>query len=299
MKKTTILPSAICFAVSGSLLAGTVVLPTNDEGDTFEPNEEPVALSSNPMTVQYVYPAAFLAGIPHGSSITGIAFRKDEDIRWDAWPSLPVGRAGSSEHFDVQMSKSVNAPGHLSNTFAHNIGPDAVTVRTGPLSLAHQGEVTVFSPEILFTTPYVYTGGDLLITIRHTGFTDWEYNPPIDASSGTPSAPLQGICVESYTGTVADPAWSPYLQHAPVIRLTLAAAVPFAITEFLPLDANQFRIRWNSVAGTTYRIETSTLLSPADWQFTGSPVSATGASSEMIVTKPDASPARFWRVITP
>ena len=72
------------------------------------------------------------------------------------------------------MSASLHSPGTLDITLANNIGADVVTVRSGALtmpadSFSGAGNPTAFGFEIVFTTPYVYRGGSLLITTRQTG----------------------------------------------------------------------------------------------------------------------------------
>jgi hypothetical protein len=77
--------------------------------------------------------------------------------------------------YNIQLSTSNFAPLSLSIVYADNIGPDVVTVRSGPLTLPDgsftnsAGAPNAFGPIITFPTPYTYAGGDLLITIRHTG----------------------------------------------------------------------------------------------------------------------------------
>ena len=69
----------------------------------------------------------------------------------------------------------MNAPGSLSSIFANNRGADEVMVRTGPLTINAGVFLGGSSPnafgQILFTTPFTYTGGNLLIEIATQGFT--------------------------------------------------------------------------------------------------------------------------------
>ncbi|MFO0859653.1 MAG: hypothetical protein U0570_03790 [Phycisphaerales bacterium] len=91
-----------------------------------------------------------------------------------AWPLAVANFAD----FNLQLSRSVNAPGALSTTFATNVGADAVTVRSGALSIpvgAFQikgAESTApFGYEVGFAQAYHYRGGPLLAMLRHGGQT--------------------------------------------------------------------------------------------------------------------------------
>ena len=69
--------------------------------------------------------------------------------------------------WNLELSSSLNPIGSLSTTFANNIASNGVTVLSGPLNL---GPVTGGSGPnpfflINFTTPFTYTGGDLLMTL--------------------------------------------------------------------------------------------------------------------------------------
>lgn len=153
-----------------------------------------------PRTLQYVFGSSLLAGVPPGSEIGGIAFRLDGGAA--GWPS--GSRTWSA--FDVQLCRAANPAGALAASFADNLGGDVVTVRSGPLTVAagaYQGWATPnpFGPEIVFTTPYTYSGGDLLVTIRHTGNgVDSAY---LDAADDSPGL-WQGIYGAGFAATTSD-----------------------------------------------------------------------------------------------
>lgn len=115
-----------------------------------------------------MYGGGLLGGLTPGSVLTGFQFRRD-----GGFGSTPNADTTYTS-FDVTLSQSANAPGALSTTFASNIGGGAVAVRTGSLtfptdSFPGGAGPNGFGPLITFATPYTYTGGDLLVTIRHTG----------------------------------------------------------------------------------------------------------------------------------
>lgn len=199
-----------------------LVLPALSE----QSNSLNTPVRSAARTIQYVYDSSLLASLPVGSQITGMAFRLNGGEA--SWP--PSARTWTN--FDVQISTSVNNPGALSTTFSNNIGLDVVTVRTGSLTIAagsYPGGVTPngFGPEIAFSTPYSYSGGDLLITIRHTGNgVDEAF---IDATPDVAGV-QQGIystATDAYTATVSNAGAS-----LPVTKLNyIASSGPEIVVE--------------------------------------------------------------------
>jgi hypothetical protein len=110
-----------------------------------------------------------------GDSITAIGFR------------LPSGASSVSGPIDIgtwdlQLSSSLNPIGSLSTTFANNIASNAVTVVSGGLILGSVTGGTGPNPffAIDFTTPFTYTGGDLLMTLTVANATDFLL--PVDAN---------------------------------------------------------------------------------------------------------------------
>ena len=147
--------------------ADMVVLPpefatVEGDGFFFRP------LGTSPQTVQYAYGSSLLAGVPRGSAITGFQYRADHPVRPPESPIVVFA------NYEVTVSTSTFAPGSLSAIFADNIASDAVLARHGALTFAADdvptgGAPNAFGPLIDFTTPFIYHGGDLLLTIRHTG----------------------------------------------------------------------------------------------------------------------------------
>jgi hypothetical protein len=123
-------------------------------------------------TYQVVYSASELPVLP-GTALTGVTWRIASTSALASWPAQDATWAD----YEIRLSTSLNPPGSLSTSFAENIAPDAVTVRSGPLVIpalsfpggAFTPAVNGWGPRIDFTTPFIYTGGDLLITIRHSG----------------------------------------------------------------------------------------------------------------------------------
>jgi len=106
-----------------------------------------------------------------GSDFVGVSHRLFSGSP-AAWPAAPATYAD----FNMQLSRSNNPPSMISDTFANNVGTDAVTVRSGPLEipvgalLPSAGQpIAPFSWELPFSAPYSYRGGPLYSAVRHTG----------------------------------------------------------------------------------------------------------------------------------
>ena len=128
---------------------------------------------------QWILPASDFAAVPTGSPLTAIGFRLNGS-------SLPAGAADFAQ-WNLQLSSANNPSLTLSETFANNIGPDVVTVRSGPLSIPANVFPFGQSPneffDIPFTTPFVYHGGEMVVTLRHTAHSGVQGMIEIDADS--------------------------------------------------------------------------------------------------------------------
>lgn len=157
--------------------AATVVAP-----NAFEAVEAPgttfVPFRSGPFTFQWVLPASDFAGVSPGTQLTSIGFRLDGG-------ELSNTQALNFAQWNLQLSTPQSPFPTLSTTFADNIGADAVTVRSGPLTVPIGALIGGPGPnpffEIPFTTPYSYTGASLLVTLSHTGHVGGGGEPAMDA----------------------------------------------------------------------------------------------------------------------
>jgi hypothetical protein len=89
----------------------------------------------------------------------------------EAWPTSQVEFA----NYDVYLSGSVSPPNRSLTSFPSNVVGTQTLVRSGSLSVPAGAFPSGSSPnsfgfQILFSTNWLYTGGDLLIEIRHSGF---------------------------------------------------------------------------------------------------------------------------------
>jgi hypothetical protein len=114
--------------------------------------------SSSSYTFQWELAASQLTPLV-GDSLTAIGFRLYSGEATVTGPTTITS-------FDLELSSALNPIGSLSTTFANNIGPDAVTVYNNSLTLGTLTGGSGPNPFFLitFSTPYTYTGGNLVVT---------------------------------------------------------------------------------------------------------------------------------------
>ncbi|MCX7099348.1 MAG: hypothetical protein NTV43_15740 [Methylococcales bacterium] len=184
----------------GSAQANVLVTTPNAYTNSDANGAQSGAFVNTGRTFQYVYDASQFAGL-NGLAITSMAFRANVN-QSGSYPALPM----TFTNYDIQLSDSMFSPGNLSTTFANNIGANAVTVRSGAFtvpagSFTAGGNPNAFGFVIPFSTPYLYDGNDLLITLRHTGQGDANANFFLDAIFNNLSAVSEGIGATSYSAT--------------------------------------------------------------------------------------------------
>lgn len=123
--------------------------------------------SGNPRTAQLLINANQLTSLI-GLSINSLSFR----LYAGATTAFPATSATWSD-YTISLGQGV-AFGSQSTTFASNFVGAPTVVRSGSLTIPAgsfpvSGSPNPFGAPITFTLPYVYTGGNLLIEIRHTG----------------------------------------------------------------------------------------------------------------------------------
>lgn len=121
----------------------------------------------------------------------------------DAWPSSEI----SFTNYDVYLSQSVSPPNRSLTSFASNSIGVQTQVRSGSLTVPvgafpSGGAPNSFGFHIEFTTNWMYLGGDLLIEIRHSGFTGTSRSVDAIGTGITGYGTLFSACwAGSYTGT--------------------------------------------------------------------------------------------------
>lgn len=141
---------------------------------------------TTPRTYQMILDPSTLEQIPVGAVITSIAFRLDS-INTDAWPAA----VSPFTDYEIRLGKANRTAGTMSTTFATNVvtGSD-VLVRDGlfgPLAGVFPASAAApaaegWGPAIKFQKGFYYTGGGLVMTIRHSGTPGG--GAPVDGEDG-------------------------------------------------------------------------------------------------------------------
>ncbi len=140
------------------------------------------------------------------------------------WPASSI----TYSNYDIRVSAGV-APSARSLTFANNVAGPQTLVRSGALtipagSFPSGGSPTAWGMNIDFQTPYLYSGGHLLIELRHTGFTGTSTSLDAILATGGPAGvygqQVSAAWTGSYTGTTGSQG------NFAILRLGSQAVVP-------------------------------------------------------------------------
>lgn len=140
--------------------------------------------------------------IIHSSQLTGLVGKRLNGLQWrqtasstSAWP--PTDAVFNS--FDIYMGSGVD-PAARSTTFANNYTSSKTQVRSGSLTLNANSFPTTGTPrewgQMVGFNDYLYSGGNLIIEMRHTGMTGNTTTRSFDAL--TTSAPGYGTDYAAY-----------------------------------------------------------------------------------------------------
>jgi hypothetical protein len=195
-----------------------------------------------------------------GQEITALSWRLPTSAT-ASWPTSDV----TFSNYDIYLSGSVT-PANRSLTFSQNIVGPQTQVRSGSLTIATDsypwgGSPNGWGPEITFN-PWLYTGGHLLVEIRHMGFsgTSRSVDAILTSTAGYGTL-FSGCWTGSYTGT------SGSQGNFSVVRFTASPSGPVpppAPQLISPPNgaANQpvaLTLRWNSApTATSYRVQLAT-----------------------------------------
>lgn len=171
------------------------------------------------VTSQFLFGQSQLGGLTAGSVITAIGFRINVNS------PAPTGALNYS-NYQISLGGSTQAVGGLTSNFAANQAANTAVVRAGALtipvgSLISQPFQSSPTPtpnpffSINFTTPFTYTGGDLLLTLSYI-----TSNTVTTTLDGTPisAGGLDSASNISPTGTLTQ------FYGVPVVQFTTAAA---------------------------------------------------------------------------
>jgi hypothetical protein len=125
-------------------------------------------LADSESTFQVIIGASQLSYVPVGGLITSVSMMGNESS--SSWPGVTGANA---DDLSVEVSSAANPPQSMSDTFADNVGTDALIVRSGPISwepgALPAGSTRRFGATITFDRGFVYKGGPLCLTFRHSG----------------------------------------------------------------------------------------------------------------------------------
>lgn len=165
--------SVICAAGAAAQVSELGVAPDAGVNTADGSNSSNSPFNTAATTCQIILDRSVLDQIPIGCVITSIAFRLDASVN-AAWP----GAATSFSDYEVRLGRAANFASGLSTTFASSVvsGSD-VKVRDGLFAqlagvfpaTAVVPSAETFGPAINFSTGFYYTGGGLVITLRHSG----------------------------------------------------------------------------------------------------------------------------------
>jgi len=181
-------------------------------------------LANAPRTYQLLIQASQLTGLI-GRNLTGFHMRIPASATAN-WPLTVV----TYTNYDIYLSGS-REPSNRSLTFDSNVVGPRTQVRSGPLTIPTNSYTfgaspNAFGPEITFNTPWLYSGGNLLVEIRHPGFTGTSRSTDaISTSTGGYGTLISGCWTASYTGTVGGQANFTIIKLNAALTLRLTALI--------------------------------------------------------------------------
>lgn len=140
----------------------TLVVPNSNEGSAFLG-----PFGNAGRKLQFIIDDSLLTSLV-GKNLTSISFRLPASTI-DSWPASALTMAA----FDIYLSDSVEPADRVLDFAANIVGPQT-KVRSGSL-LIPAGALTIgsnpnnFSFKIPFNNAWQYTGGNLLLEVRHSG----------------------------------------------------------------------------------------------------------------------------------
>ncbi len=190
------------------LLSTLICLPT-----FAQPYVVPTAYAHAPGTVTFLGPLANAARtyqlLIHEDQLTDLVGQEISAISWRLpasatapWPTADVTYSA----YDVYLSGSVTPSARSLTDFSANVVGPQTQVRSGSLTIPVNAypsgsSPNDFGPKITLNTPWLYTGGHLLVEIRHQGFTGTSRSVDAIGTAVTGYGTQFSACwTSSYTG---------------------------------------------------------------------------------------------------
>lgn len=235
----------------------------------------PNAYTTSPGTAAFTGPLASAQRtyqlLIHSDQLTGLVNQLLNGLTWRIpisstanWPLI----AASFTNYDIYLSESV-LPQDRSLTFANNIVGNQKKVRSGSLVIPIEtytfGDTpNAFGGIITFDSTYLYTGGNLLVEIRHSGFTGGAISRSNDAVGvaitgyGTQ---FSACWVGNFTGTTGSQGNFTVVQFSSI-------ALPVELISFTAsVNSNNVDLKWTTsseINNSGFDLERK-LYSAADW----------------------------------
>ena len=210
---------SLVFFFSGICFAQTFVVAPNIYENAEAPGSSNTLIRNvgNPRTIQLIFDESQLTELVN-HEINSIAYRLSNNLPGN----YPQVTTTWSEYY-IELGVSVD-PSQSVSTFANNYIGTPTAVRTGALTVA-PNSWTVGPPpnpspwgvEIVFDTPFLYTGGSLAMLVTHPGSDNpSEGNSLLDAAGS--SSPGNGTLYTAYTSQSFQGTTGGQTAFVPVIR---------------------------------------------------------------------------------
>lgn len=248
----------------------------------------PPAYVSTPGTAGFLGPLANTQRtyqlLIHADLLTDMLNKEIHAIAWRLLPSAsadwPAAEVTYST-YDIYLSESV-PPANRSFTFSDNVVGPQTLVRSGSLvipanSYRSGNSPNGFGPDITFDDLWLYTGGHLLIEIRHLGFSGTSSS--IDAVGTTAPGYLSSFSAcwtGNYTGT------SGVQGNFSIVKLTYDDPIPVELTSFTAsASGNHVILNWSTATETNNQgFDVQRKASGSEFQSVGF-VSGSGTTTEI------------------
>ncbi len=201
-------------------------------------------LASTARTVQLLLNESLLS--PYiGKEIKGLTWRLGPAASAN-WPATDQ----TFLNYDIYLSGSV-APENRSLTFANNVVGTQTLVRTGSLVISAGSFTSGMSPNkfgqvINFTSGYLYTGGHLLIEIRHSGTGGLSTSTDAVGTAITGYGTLFSACWASGAAAV-----SGSQGNFIITQINIEEAIPVEFTSFTAgVNKNDVTLSWTTATET-------------------------------------------------
>lgn len=194
MMRSSIALAVLCAAPAAMAGINEYVMPPSYE-NVAGPNVFIGPLANGPRTYQLLMHADMLTDLL-GQPLDGISWRLPPAAT-EAWPASDA----TFGNYDIYLSGSVAPADRSTANFSSNVVGLQTQVRSGALTIfagehPSGGSPNEWGTKIGFNTPYTYTGGHLLLEIRHTG-----------SNSNSRNVDAIGTAVSGY-GTLFSAAWA-------------------------------------------------------------------------------------------